>query len=257
MSNKQKSCIKSKSKLAVPSVENSVSFCLTENAEEIEKKCPICIDIISDNDRKYLPCTHKFHIKCIDEWIKKNIFCPLCRIPIFITSFDQYEKYKSFKDEMNQNEEFQRTREIPVTEHSLSLMFIREPSQFTIADVDEENREKFRTIMGIDAYPESQDYAFIDILNNNISESESSSENEMLLDFNIDSRIRSQSEADNLNTLREVSVTDRLRNISTVSFYGDTEESIDDLDEAHAPQMFIFPINQPNNSDRGGDTTPP
>jgi len=53
------------------------------NELEHDDKCSICLenylkrDIINE-----LKCGHKYHDKCIDEWIITNINCPLCRLSI-------------------------------------------------------------------------------------------------------------------------------------------------------------------------------
>ena len=45
--------------------------------------CPICFDSINNDEEKYLtPCNHKFHKKCIEDWIKINNTCPICRADI-------------------------------------------------------------------------------------------------------------------------------------------------------------------------------
>lgn len=47
-----------------------------------DKTCSICLVEATDTDQqqwKMLPCQHKFHPACIDEWLKSHITCPLCR----------------------------------------------------------------------------------------------------------------------------------------------------------------------------------
>ena len=47
-----------------------------------ELQCSICIeDITKDEYYKELPCTHKFHTKCIDEWLERKEVCPNCNAP--------------------------------------------------------------------------------------------------------------------------------------------------------------------------------
>ena len=45
-----------------------------------EKECTICMDDICCNDQMViLICNHKFHEKCIVDWLKRDENCPLCR----------------------------------------------------------------------------------------------------------------------------------------------------------------------------------
>ncbi|TYH80030.1 hypothetical protein ES332_D03G105300v1 [Gossypium tomentosum] len=43
--------------------------------------CPICLLEYKANDilRTIPSCAHYFHVHCIDEWLKRNATCPLCR----------------------------------------------------------------------------------------------------------------------------------------------------------------------------------
>lgn len=42
--------------------------------------CCICLSEYVDNSIiKELPCTHFFHMKCVDKWLKMESFCPLCK----------------------------------------------------------------------------------------------------------------------------------------------------------------------------------
>jgi len=63
-----------------------------------EVLCPICMDNLftepSDSNSELLkspaptitimqtPCKHKFHIKCLQEWMKIKLECPFCRTGI-------------------------------------------------------------------------------------------------------------------------------------------------------------------------------
>lgn len=48
---------------------------------QLEGSCPVCqCDWESGDEVRVLPCDHQFHVKCIDEWLKKHkANCPLCK----------------------------------------------------------------------------------------------------------------------------------------------------------------------------------
>ena len=42
--------------------------------------CAICIAKFEEGEEiKTLVCFHKFHSHCIDDWLKRNGICPICR----------------------------------------------------------------------------------------------------------------------------------------------------------------------------------
>ncbi|CAL1288385.1 unnamed protein product [Larinioides sclopetarius] len=42
-------------------------------------QCPICLESARNNEMNCLPCYHAFHQFCIDEWLRENRRCPVCR----------------------------------------------------------------------------------------------------------------------------------------------------------------------------------
>ena len=42
-------------------------------------ECPICYNIIEDNNLCITNCDHYFCLECLNEWIKINNNCPTCR----------------------------------------------------------------------------------------------------------------------------------------------------------------------------------
>uniref|UniRef100_A0A8C3X1P3 RING-type E3 ubiquitin transferase n=1 Tax=Catagonus wagneri TaxID=51154 RepID=A0A8C3X1P3_9CETA len=44
------------------------------------KACSICITEYTEGNKiRILPCSHEFHIHCIDRWLAENSTCPICR----------------------------------------------------------------------------------------------------------------------------------------------------------------------------------
>ena len=67
------------------------------NQVEMRGMCPICLDpmepseIDTPEDAEQgecnrvaikLSCGHVFHMECLQEWLKKNLTCPICRVTI-------------------------------------------------------------------------------------------------------------------------------------------------------------------------------
>merc|ERR1719245_963375 len=49
--------------------------------QKFEKKCAICLNEFEDGEdlRCLVHCSHVFHLECVDEWLKDNRRCPMCR----------------------------------------------------------------------------------------------------------------------------------------------------------------------------------
>ncbi|ONK66564.1 uncharacterized protein A4U43_C06F9560 [Asparagus officinalis] len=49
--------------------------------------CCICLaKYVDGDDLRELPCTHFFHMECVDKWLKINALCPLCKSEVGIAS---------------------------------------------------------------------------------------------------------------------------------------------------------------------------
>nr|XP_046227573.1 E3 ubiquitin-protein ligase RNF6 [Scatophagus argus]XP_046227574.1 E3 ubiquitin-protein ligase RNF6 [Scatophagus argus] len=56
---------------------------------EMGRACSVCInDYAQGNKLRRLPCSHEFHIHCIDRWLSENNTCPICRQPILTVHHD-------------------------------------------------------------------------------------------------------------------------------------------------------------------------
>ena len=61
-------------------------FCINKFLKKKSKKynnqeiCSICLEYIENNHKsKYTECGHKFHTRCLHDWIMINNTCPICR----------------------------------------------------------------------------------------------------------------------------------------------------------------------------------
>lgn len=67
-------------------LENSYDIIFVEYNED-DINCTVCLENINMIDKdiiKFKKCNHMFHKECIDEWIKINKSCPICRVDIII-----------------------------------------------------------------------------------------------------------------------------------------------------------------------------
>jgi hypothetical protein len=64
-------------------------FTVKENnkSKEGNNKCAICISDFEVGEKKStLPCMHCFHYNCIQKWIKRQKYCPICKFDISLES---------------------------------------------------------------------------------------------------------------------------------------------------------------------------
>jgi len=77
-----------KGKKARPTIDrrfktfNEIQIDESENTKTSD--CPICLDDIKTNvNMSILPCSHKFHSRCINHWSTRQKKCPICRQEFF------------------------------------------------------------------------------------------------------------------------------------------------------------------------------
>lgn len=50
-------------------------------------KCMICVEPFAKGDSlRTLPCLHRYHRCCIDEWLRRSCLCPICKHDVTATS---------------------------------------------------------------------------------------------------------------------------------------------------------------------------
>ncbi|KAJ6800249.1 putative RING-H2 finger protein ATL69 [Iris pallida] len=59
---------------------NHEAFPSSEDAH----RCSICLEDYQEREiLRIMPkCNHNFHLACIDEWLRKQSTCPICRLPL-------------------------------------------------------------------------------------------------------------------------------------------------------------------------------
>lgn len=62
-------------------IDSLPSYIFNPEAHEPEPvPCVVCVSHMESEDLvRVLPCMHKFHATCIDNWLRQNPTCPLCR----------------------------------------------------------------------------------------------------------------------------------------------------------------------------------
>jgi hypothetical protein len=54
-----------------------------EKLNNEKKNCLICLQNFRNGDKAtYLPCFHFFHSNCVNDWLKTQNFCPICKFKL-------------------------------------------------------------------------------------------------------------------------------------------------------------------------------
>eukprot|EP00927_Polykrikos_kofoidii_P053312 TRINITY_DN4765_c0_g1_i2.p1 TRINITY_DN4765_c0_g1~~TRINITY_DN4765_c0_g1_i2.p1 ORF type:complete len:217 (-),score=13.05 TRINITY_DN4765_c0_g1_i2:66-716(-) len=62
---------------------HEVSLTDVQTALPEYRRCAICIeDFAVGESQRTLPCFHRFHAACIDEWLQRSDLCPICKLGI-------------------------------------------------------------------------------------------------------------------------------------------------------------------------------
>lgn len=50
------------------------------HAGETKRLCAVCLEHYSDGEKvRQLPCQHRYHMSCIDQWLSTRRVCPVCK----------------------------------------------------------------------------------------------------------------------------------------------------------------------------------
>ncbi len=53
---------------------------LNSRKKNFSDTCTVCQTEFSEGEKiKQLNCQHSYHISCVDEWLKENKVCPICK----------------------------------------------------------------------------------------------------------------------------------------------------------------------------------
>ncbi|GMR36680.1 hypothetical protein PMAYCL1PPCAC_06875 [Pristionchus mayeri] len=63
-----------------------------------ESECAICMCNLDAGERvRYLPCMHKFHVECVDDWLIRSFNCPSCLEPVDSTMLSSFTAHNTLK----------------------------------------------------------------------------------------------------------------------------------------------------------------
>ena len=69
-----------KSPEEIKQIINGITSFKFEEDKKNAINCAICIEQLkTGNQVKKLDCNHSFHGKCINDWLKQKLICPLCK----------------------------------------------------------------------------------------------------------------------------------------------------------------------------------
>ncbi|KAF8110621.1 hypothetical protein N665_0081s0051 [Sinapis alba] len=56
------------------------------HSKEIGNECSVCLSVCADGEeiRQLSACKHKFHVSCIEKWLKGHSTCPICRADVTV-----------------------------------------------------------------------------------------------------------------------------------------------------------------------------
>jgi hypothetical protein len=69
--------------LPVETVHPSSATAMAAGYGDEVATCAVCLsEHVAGEQLRRLPCGHRFHVHCCDQWLQRNKRCPLCVRPI-------------------------------------------------------------------------------------------------------------------------------------------------------------------------------
>jgi hypothetical protein len=83
-----------------------------------DNMCSICYcDYEEGNELRVLPCDHHFHKDCVDQWLKVNKTCPLCRQDIVPKSSPSSSHQSQREEAMDKKKKKKKKKVFCVFDH--------------------------------------------------------------------------------------------------------------------------------------------
>ncbi len=65
------------------STDSAPNSTVSQDEEDDDELCVICQDEVRAGDRvKVLACKHIYHADCLNQWLARNLACPMCMAPV-------------------------------------------------------------------------------------------------------------------------------------------------------------------------------
>ncbi|GBM32282.1 hypothetical protein AVEN_275047-1 [Araneus ventricosus] len=88
-------------RIMVPEGRPRVASYAPQNPPNGEIFCSICLDTTTDLRNRQLYCGHKFHSKCIGDWLRLKYSCPVCRVSADEISERYLNRFREFAENLN------------------------------------------------------------------------------------------------------------------------------------------------------------
>ncbi|OIT35540.1 PREDICTED: probable E3 ubiquitin-protein ligase RHC1A [Nicotiana attenuata] len=99
----------------LPASEESIDSMPAVKIVEEGVECAICLlEFEVGGEAKEMPCKHKYHVDCVDKWLKINGSCPICRYKMPV---DEENKVIEVNDENVDDSSRERRSDAPIVFH--------------------------------------------------------------------------------------------------------------------------------------------